>query len=425
MDSDTGSIKSAGSPHFDQILPVRQVCRRFRAVANELKFWHDDDFEFSQISPSYDGEPKLPLVETLLTDPHLADCISKKRVWTFRSYREFCIVLERVPVFQNTVSTLRLFWASSSTRHLSFGATDATPFDTMVPELASCSNLTTLQLLAVPTLDLANISEYCPGLEKLFVKNYRYDAPYRQWHGSLQGLSNLQQLSLINLGGAERRQWSPNANVLPSSSIASLTLLVIIDGQPEVTNYIVRSLSTFVHLKHLSLEPLTEEALDKIMRAKFQLTEMKISFGLNLIDEVELRLAFSSAALHGLESLDLSFHEDYDWFTSAHEVVDVVITLQYLQYLKLTRLPMHLSMCRKFSQLVNLKAITWLVTSFHDDIDESEGLYDEEERAERELKVAFQDFVEQPLVSVTIEYASDYHWEYPPEEERWYDGGSD
>jgi hypothetical protein len=161
------------------------------------------------------------------------------------------------------------------------------------------------------------------------------------------------------------------------------------------------------------------------MRAKFQLTEMKISFGLNLIDEVELRLAFSSAALHGLESLDLSFHEDYDWFTSAHEVVDVVITLQYLQYLKLTRLPMHLSMCRKFSQLVNLKAITWLVTSFHDDIDESEGLYDEEERAERELKVAFQDFVEQPLVSVTIEYASDYHWEYPPEEERWYDGGSD
>jgi hypothetical protein len=102
-----------------------------------------------------------------------------------------------------------------------------------------------------------------------------------------------------------------------------------------------------------------------------------------------------------------------------------VITLQYLQCLKLTRLPMHLSMCRKFSQLVNLKTIAWLVTSFHDDIDESEGLYDEEERAERELKVAFQDFVEQPLVSVTIEYASDDYWEYPPEEERWYDGGSD
>jgi len=374
MGSDAGSITSAGSQHFDQILPVRQVCLRFRAVANELKFWHDDDFEFSQISLSYyDEKPKLPLVETLLADPHLADCISKKRVWTFRSYREFCIVLKRVPLFQNTVSTLRLFWAASSTRHFSFGSTDATPFDTMVHEFASCSNLTTLQLLAVPTLDLANISEYCPGLQKLFVKNYRYDSPYCEWHGSLQELSNLQQLSLINLGGAERRQWSPTANVLPSSSIASLTHLEIIDGQPEVTNYIVQSLSTFVHLTHLSLEPLTEEALDRIMRAKFQLTEMKIIFGLNLIDEVDFRLAFSSAALHGLESLDLSFHEDYDWFTSGHEVVDVVITLQCLQCLKLTRLPMHLSMCRKFSQLVNLKAITWLVTSFHDDIDESEG----------------------------------------------------
>src|SRR5271169_3034798 len=71
-------------PASQPVVSIRQVCRRLRAVANELQFWYDSDFELSQLCRSpFHADVFL---EALLSDDHLTRCLGKRTKWTFGSF---------------------------------------------------------------------------------------------------------------------------------------------------------------------------------------------------------------------------------------------------------------------------------------------------------------------------------------------------
>jgi hypothetical protein len=100
---------------YQPVLIVRQVCSRFRIVANELDFWCDDEFELSSFmtnvrltARSINRKPReTAFVEALLTDAHLVHCLTKKTKWTFATPYSFYVVLERIPSIAQTVARLK------------------------------------------------------------------------------------------------------------------------------------------------------------------------------------------------------------------------------------------------------------------------------------------------------------------------------
>lgn len=44
-----------------QIIILRWVSRRFRAISCDLDFWYEDDFDFSMLLPSNDSEELLTI----------------------------------------------------------------------------------------------------------------------------------------------------------------------------------------------------------------------------------------------------------------------------------------------------------------------------------------------------------------------------
>jgi hypothetical protein len=405
------------SPHHP-ILVLRQVCRLFRAVANELDFWTDDEFDFSKLHDRF----AIPtgLVEALLTDSHLVHCLEKKRTWLFRSYDVFCIVMERV-LLHRVATTMRFIWVSSDIEPDFILPTDETPFPSLVYKLVVCAKLTTLQLLEVPELDFDYIPKCLSALEILSI-SYRWSVRNRNWLGSLQGLPRLRQLSLTNIGVFKRPGWrrTVEQNIvdpLPLSSVSTMTHLQIIGQIPGDIQYIVHSLGTFVNLTFLSLGPLSAGLARSIARVNLHLKEfhMRVAgFGSEDPDNI-LRILFAAPCLVGLQSLYFSYQGDGSWgqsMTYFATVEEITMNLTTLQHLRL-RMQMYKSMCRSFNRLVNLKSITWVVPIFVDDQSTETDYGDEETVVQEEFDVAFRTFADKPTLNITIEDYYDDDWGGP------------
>lgn len=395
-------------PLLHPILILRQVCHRFRTVANELKLWYDDSFDLSQLAYNRGYATNPDLVDALLTDRHLASCLGKKTTWTFRRYDVFCIVLKRVPSFQQTAKRMIFSWASDSMNTLGLVPVDKTPFRILADSLSCCKALTTLQLVEIPELDFDCIPKYFPALE-IFAVKYALHDPLRVWRGSLRGLSKPQRLSLINLGGAERRlpgfesvTERPVFDIFPITSFSSLTHLEIVDEQHKITNHVARSLSQLVNLTYLAVAPLSHEIVASIVKADFRLITFKAD--ITFYPETDLGLIFSTSGFRGLQNLDLSFSH-WGEPTMFLAVIDAIVTLAELQHVQL-RMPMHHRVYPQLSQLVNLKSIAWAVTWFDIDYDAPDVLenkYNKKERVEREFGAAFQSFARSPVIKFTFE----------------------
>ena len=401
------------------ILILRQVCRRFRAVANELNFWSNEDFDFSKLVGHPGQAYTIPgIVEALLTDSHLVKCFEKKRTWLFRSYDVFCIVMARVPLLQRVATAMKFIWASYEFESDFILDRENTLFRSLVDKLAVFTRLTSLQLLEVPELDFDNIPKYLPALEILNV-NYRWHQLDRPWVGSLQGLTKLRQLSLINIGESLRR-WSTVAKTvvdpLPLSSAPTLTHLQIIGWNQKEIRYIVHSLGTFINLTFLSLGPLSAELASSIARVNLRLKDfqMRVSgFGTDDPEDT-LRILFSAPCLVGLQSLSFSYLGDGSWYqppTYFATVNEIIVNLATLQHLTL-RMQMYKSMCRAFDRLVNLKSITWVVPRFFDDQTTEIDYRDEETVVKGEFEITFRTFAEKPTLNIAIEEWYDYDDDY-------------
>lgn len=393
VEGEDARIKLRGSP----ILAVRQVCRLFRKIANELPFWLGDDFDISQLINSGDDFPVSEFVGALLADAHLIQRLSMKVAWRFASSEIFHVIVERIPTLPNTVSMLTFCCQSYETQ-----------FDTLAGPLSLCERLTTLHLYDVGEVDFDFIVQYLSALEILSVEYNNY-VNCASWSGSLRGLSKLRHLCLVDRGGWGRREfrdmapWTDDVDILPLESVGTLTHLRIIDRKP-ILLHVAHPMGNFINLTHLSLHDLYDSMVEPIANANFCLNE----FEMNVVGFTEngsqnlLRRLFASPSLSGLQSL--RFHHSYDnWIETMYFVAteSIITNLTNLQHLTL-RMRMYRSMCGQFKQSVNLKSLSWKVSRFINDLGTEDECHDQKQIAEREFENAFAHFVVRPSVAITI-----------------------
>jgi F-box-like len=183
------------------ILVLRNVCRRFRAVANGLEFWYDDDFEihtlislnmFSRSSSPAEVQRQTKFLTSLLTDVHLVDCLERRKSWTFYSFPLFLLVLDLLPLFRQTVTMLTFLNIAKDEYH------ESDPkrwYRKVIPTLGGFAQLTALHLHFFHGLDFDYIAKFCPALESLHLIRTA-TGPFHECSGTLEGLSNLREFEL-------------------------------------------------------------------------------------------------------------------------------------------------------------------------------------------------------------------------------------
>jgi hypothetical protein len=399
------------------ILTLRQVCRPFRAMANELTFWCTDDFDFSQIDPK-GQQPHLDFIVLLIQDRHLASCIGEKRVWKFRSLDRLGVIGEHVPEVYTRTESLRLLWGRSKSDGKYVRDCNA-PFGEVVDGgLGLFTALRRLRLWDVPLVNFDDISRCLPMLESLAVEFRHPHSSYGEWCGSLGGLSHLQKLSLVNLGypkvdhEEEEREDEPlPGDPVPLNSVGSLFHLQVIGSiSPRLTNLFAVSFDAFVNLTHLSLLSISDKVVAHIIAAKFRLRELRVKIWSQIKDaEACMKALLSAPALSDLETLELSFWGDPGEFFSQDiyftTIESMVASLTTLQHVKL-RMPLFVSMLSHFSKLENLKSIEWLVVVLVDDTVDDEGLFSVEntkDKLQKSFDEAFNTVAEKPVLNITLE----------------------
>lgn len=101
-------MEEATLPAFKEVSSpdIRSTCTTFRRIANQLPFWHADDFCLSELG-SYTS-PDEAFVKLLLADTHLRECLSLKRSWLFFNPRILEFVRRTIPHFSENVRSLKL-----------------------------------------------------------------------------------------------------------------------------------------------------------------------------------------------------------------------------------------------------------------------------------------------------------------------------
>jgi hypothetical protein len=149
------------------ILVVRQVCRVFRTIINDLPFWRVAEFDLvSLISNQYEGDHgtlEFRFVKALLTDGDLLEIFQKKTSWTFCRFSVFRIVSETVPNHRENVTELAFVGGPNEKRFDQVGA----PMDWVDRVLIYYPKLQSLTIETVEHVEPSLISEKCPELSIL------------------------------------------------------------------------------------------------------------------------------------------------------------------------------------------------------------------------------------------------------------------
>lgn len=410
------STPFSGTRH--PLLTFRQVCHKFRYVANTAPLWCTDDFDFSQILPHGKYAPP-DFIRTLLTDRHLTYCLGEKPVWKFRTFKRFQLIKARVPGCRKNAHTVCLLWGAAR-KDGTYSLACTNSFGDVVGKgLDSLRGIRTFRMLDVPQVNFDDLSRCLPALENLSVE-YRLRNGYRKWSGSLASLSHLQSLSLVNIGypllefdssedeeEVRRREEEipPPGDPVPVNSAASLThLQIVVEGHGVVTLF-APSLDKFVNLTHLSLVSISDKIIAQIAVAEFRLREFRGKFWSGVKDaDACLEMLLRAKALRDVESLELSFRGDLaDWFSvdTYFFTVELMVThLTKLQHVKL-RMRLHVRMCGELSKLENLKSIVWVTDVVSHDAGGRRS--DEKSIAEKNFDTAFAEFSEKPVVKIIME----------------------
>jgi hypothetical protein len=381
-----------------QVLVLRSVCRRFRAIIADLDFWYDADFRFIDlIPPSYEDResrfgharyPERQFLKALFSDANLAKSLGqRKTAWRFESLEGLMAVMEGVPLFVQNVRAIDL-------KIMDVDSARPSDCDTAINAITSCSHITTLSTRSgyrLQALNLSKIAASFPALETLSCdKN-------NSFHGSLALLDRLRKLRLDYFDNQAPipQRW------LPLRSAETLTELTLRCG-PYVDTQIfdITSLERFINLKTLHIGPLCDSIIDFVIRAQIQLDV----FGTTLIRRnlpinrfVDLLRAES---LRNLKKLKLS---NYD--PSAHPVATeeywalvfdaFTSMLPSVQGVELDA-PLLLNCCPYFARMANLKILDW------DGSSSSSAFSSERGKAmiTRALDSAFANFMEKPQFGV-------------------------
>lgn len=390
------ALNSAPAP----ALTIRSVCRRFRAIANELPFWYAGEFDLLNLLPEFrapNSDEKF--LQALFTDNHLVECLQRKTKWKFRNLPNFLVIMERVPSFQQCVTTvtLRTFWDDSVKNPLS-----PSSLDIAIQKLAACSRLTSLEIRSNNSLlSLDLISRSCPSLNNIVICG-----AISNLRGTLENLSCVQRLHYELIHNMEH----PPQFLFPLNSAKSLTALVIKTRCGSVHAHDINRLDAFVNLTSLHIEPLYPNICDFIVRSRLKLSTFKTKVDITEVTMERVAGVLSSHSLQTVQNLSLNIEADYEEdLDYLQPIIDIVTTkLLSIQECEFeTGLDLH--WCQQFSRLLNLKRLIWKIRfvdkAFRYIDNPDEDWLREETCAEMAFSAAFARFPEKPQIQIEPVYS--------------------
>ena len=333
-----------------QILILRQVCRQFRLVCDELDCWRDPIFDFLMLLHWIEddrarSDSELRFFASLLRDQHFASCLARKTDWQFSSLTTVLSILRYVPVFRDRA--LRVALMCECQTHV---------FMALV-SLGICPNVTELSVDfgrddEPVELDLFEITIAYPSLKTL--KLFNVDTAV----GSL-GHSNIECLVILLGEYSDIGINLPISPLIPYKSSQTLTSLTLI-GVEEFD--IPVQLDRFVNLTYLEIAPLDDENLWSALMQDlgFRLDTFVVAVCAFDTIEEELVKIFSAPCFEVLRVLNFKIWPNglLPGHPKPTEMIIETITqhLLLLQHLSLD-IEMEISWCWSFARLSRLKEL--------------------------------------------------------------------
>ena len=321
------------------VLTVRSVCKTFRLIADQLPFWYEEDFHFHNIDRHLCLRRTPSFVETLLKDPHLVECLSRKTSWSVHSIDLFDVLLDNLPRMATNTTKLDFYFVKY--------APERRPLDAL-------RYFKSLEYLRVHTSVSSSIGEFPSSLRTLHIRNDSHSClPY----AGLDNVRHLHEFSYV--------QWFTVQDNLPmclpiesSASLSKLTLDLAHDVDYSI-------LDTFVNLRTLVMKRGPAQFFTFLQRSRLQLDNFSLTLpGSPPIDVARIADALEeSSALRKLSQLNITFLVDvYDHlpYDNCEPIISAITKLRYLEELDMY-LPLCSQWCRHFENCTHVRKIRWQV----------------------------------------------------------------
>jgi hypothetical protein len=380
-----------------QVMILRNVSSRFRAVTNHSDFWgwmRVENVEWVDLIPerghtrtSHTPIERRKFFESLFSDKYLCDQLDK----ACDEYNFSC--LELAQVVSERLNVKRVHYVT-----LAIDLGDS--LDDCLALMPRFRNIRALELFQDPnfsgSIDLNTISTAFPRLSTLQL------AIGNQYNGSLHRLATLKSLLLFVLNPHRIRDFIPSA----SAALTTFTLGVLQrydEGDPENDDW--GQLSTLTNVRTITLYPFTLRINDHIDFN--QLTSLTV--WINIYSVVRF-FADAFPLLRQLRRLDLTVRQGYDT-VSEYKRLCVFMVGQLtgpsavFQELCLTA-GLQLEQAPLFVNLSNLSRLQWKVTPdlyWHEScqgIPQYEWFKDHPEFV---FDAIFQDFKKPPVVEISVD----------------------
>jgi hypothetical protein len=431
------------------VFSIRSVCCRFRAVVNEMNFWRAEDFQFACLLPLDEIDEigsqgsrlrdVVDLFHDLTDDQHLVQCLAHRSMWTFSDSRMLKAVMQRIPLFRQTITDVIFDNFYEVDREGSVGKWVF--IDRAIERLAGCVNLTTLEIdsrwtdveRAAVSLDV--IVDSCPFLKTLKFLN----AVGHNFRGTLKGMTSLESLSVW-----ETELMDPEVSLkcmFPLQSAISLTRLSLafenmpcVVVYPDENPYASEYLNVFVNLSELSISHLSPLICSVISRAKFHLNAFEILVHNRPPVPLSSLLAiFSAPCLLQLQELRLRLQSNMLQFPSYLQILhSIACNLHSLRDLNIA-MGFNTAWCGELARLVDLQFLNLIVPSAeYCDSDDPNETPTKNDRAldsdanvvaRRKLQMALGHLISKPSISLSIrdQILYDVEWFHMHSSHRFWD----
>jgi hypothetical protein len=342
---------SGTESYFQCILVARWVSRRFRMIANELGFWHNDKFHIVDFLFLQDHRPcrQAQYISTLLGDDHLVACLNRKCSWTFSNLESFYEIVARIPDLPRNTRTVVLEWFPEG---IGFVIYRLATF-TAVTELRIQFDLFNDENSPMVELDLDALSESLPLLETLDLNNLQ------TYSGTLAESANLHTFR-VELSFRGEAIFSPS--LLPINSAQRLKSLAIRMNDRHIHPITHEHFDPFVNLADLRLPFVWSLGCDILTHGKFTLTSLSIYYVPDDDPLAENVLPiFSAQSVKFLRQLDFDTTRGLRPVHLAPEVADQLTSaLLNLRSLEVLAWKVHCrtSWFKRWAPLRNLRSVT-------------------------------------------------------------------
>jgi hypothetical protein len=339
---------------YNEIFPLRSVCRTFRAIVNELPFWCNEDLDLiNLVSPkvfeknsTFNVSPHF-FLKVLLADKHLRHQLSKRRSWWFSREESLC--------FQSILYFDLSFLAPLESITITDGLWRH--FEDK-KWLQHCSRLQCLQIADEQgRVDMNSISLACPTLTTIRLHGvYTFD-------GTLNGFSRLARLDFRLRTWPIRRDPTPPGLSFPFANTLT-RLSIALHPQPGSIPRII-GLDAFVNLTTFCVSPLTSNVCDCISDATLQLHNfcaIVLPFD-EFVPLDKVSKMFYSPSLRNLKQLRFAIEETVEpryLELNPTAVIGAISSLSFLQHLVIA---LHFRSDwvdgNLFAPFRNLRSLTW------------------------------------------------------------------